>query len=188
VHLAQELGNLYVPWFFRSIVEVWERYNVLYDPHGISGTSGEEWWRAPPITDGPGEEWLWAIAGLPVLGDWLDSPECDALRQLIEQHKPWESIPPLGDDTPKRGYAKAARPLADAIKAKALSIGSLVSMARTTRHGDTGVLQVVMLLTALMQRVPMFDKVPRFSLYRRLELGQIFLGIFQFPPQGGRRT
>ena len=83
-----------------------------------------------------------------------------------------------------RQYMKGARPLADAIKARLLSIRGSISMARTTKGGDLGDLQLIILLNALMQRVPVFDKVPRYSLSQGFELAQIFLGIFQYPKGG----
>ena len=166
IHMAQELGNLFVPWFFKSIVEVGERYDVSYDDRG------------------PREPWLLALAGLPVLAVWLDASECSDLATLVEQHRPWEGRGLLRQNEARRTYAHLAKPLVARVKQRALTIGAYLSMTQAAKEGNVGQTQLVILLNALMQRVPRFDTTPRFSLYRRFNLGQLFLGIFQYPKGG----
>ena len=65
---AQALENLYIPWYFRRMIETARRY---------------QW-------DDPGKNhWLYAIAAAPVLADWLSVPEFTELGLLIERTEPW---------------------------------------------------------------------------------------------------
>lgn len=69
IEVAQSQENMYIPWYFRRMVETARRYQV----------------------DNPNTNpWLYAIAAAPVLAEWLSTPEFVDLGLLIERVKPWQ--------------------------------------------------------------------------------------------------
>ena len=88
IHVAERRGNVYVPWFFRNLIELGRRQNM---PDGSL-------------------PWSLAIAGLPGLGEWLDCPPCTGLGELVEKHQPWVGR------RQRAVYQREARTVADAVK------------------------------------------------------------------------
>ena len=167
IHLAEELGNLCVPWFYRSMVELGERYGVKY------GAEHE-----------PRDDYFMALAGLPVLAYWLDSPECLEIAAMIEEHRPWEGKGVIRQGANRKTYARLAKPLAEKVKRRAFVVAGNNSMVAAMGSAiPKGQLPVAMLLSVLMGRVPMFDVRPKL-LYRGLYVGHVFMAIFQYPKGG----
>jgi hypothetical protein len=162
IRTVERMGNRHYPWYMRLMVEVAER-------HGASQQR----------PDKHRDPWLLAVAGLLVLGDWLDSPACAELAGLIETHKPWES------KASRRAYAHAARPLVDAILL-AMSQAILNWRMRAAQKGEGVGLQESppLLLQALSERIPMLDRRPFFSPFKLYGLRHLFAKLFIFPKGG----
>ena len=130
-------------------------------------------------------EWVSDMAGLPVLGDWMDSPECADLAQVIQQTFPWAPAGLLDRKNPRRDYSRAAQPLAGRLKDQVFALAAYAATAKP-QQGESlmGTPPLPMLLAALAERLPMFDKVPQVSRYRRFSLGQLLVGIFLHPKGG----
>lgn len=152
---AERLGQPHLVWFFKRMAETANEYRA----------------RGPDVPRRT-SEWLIALAGLPVLADWMQSPECDALALAIADSRPWESREGL------KRYQGKARGLVGPIR-QALHIASGLRMMEEAAHG--GRQGPILLLGALSERLPRLDSAPRFSLYGRLTMGHILLGIFLFP-------
>ena len=165
IRTAQELGNYHYPWYMRRMVETVERF-------GASHRKGDKI-----------DLWLLSIAGLPVLGDWLGGcAECDTLSDLIEQYRPWE------DKRSLRAYSQDAQSLAGPIKQRilmAITDWNLKS-AQKGMMGPGLQESPPLILQALSQRIPTFDKVPLLSPFRLYRMGHIFAKLFIFPKGGPR--
>ena len=162
IRTAQQLGNYHYPWYMRRMVETVEHLG------------------ANPSQRSKIDPWLLAIAGLPVLGDWLgECSECDLLAALIEDSCPWE------DKKTLRLYEKEARPLAETINQRIF----LAMTEWNLRSGHKGIgpgLQESppLLLEALVQRIPLFDKSPLLSRFRLYKMQHLFAKLFIFPKGG----
>ena len=163
IAMAQERNNPYIPWLYRLGVEVASDY--------------------PDLRESPrSEEWLAGIVGMRVLADWLTSPECDQLAKMMEEIRPWES-----GVMRKRGvrgrYARAAAPLATAIKDRLFGAAAMAVMdeAQAPLNDGRG---LPVFLHALAERTPMIDRSPLLSLYRKYSVWALFRGILLFPKGG----
>jgi hypothetical protein len=159
VRIAQEMGNLHYPWYIRRIVELAERYGASHR-----------------LVDQKKDPWVLAIAGLPVLSDWLSCPECDQLATLIERYEPWQS------KKARHAYNVAASSLVDSIQLAMLN----VMTSWRVRSGQSGLgLRLTesphLLLHALEQRIPLFDRRPLLSPFRLYKMQHLFSRLFIFP-------
>ena len=158
IRTAESLDNLYVPWFYRRLVELARR---------------------SPMPDGS-VNWSLAIAALPVLADWLDCLACDDLAALIEEHRPWDGAF-FGRARRLGTYQRAARPVAAAVRQCVLSTqATMVQVDLAHQKVTPG----PVLLAAFAERLPIFDRPPRRLHYRRYNLGSIILGILSTPKGG----
>lgn len=148
VEVAQRQGNVFLPWYFRRLVETASRYTEAPD-------------KANP--------WLFSIAGLPVLGVWLNTPECMDLASLIGQIKPWES------KKAQREYRKLAQPYVTAIEHGITRVMIFPPPSVDTQY------PVEVLLRLVNAWVPTFDRAPLLARLGRLELGHLFLLLFRNP-------
>ena len=158
---AEELGNHYVGWFFKN---------------------GVVWLRRSPNLEW-GLNWLWALAGLPILADVLDCPACSELAFLIEEYRPWEGGLLEIKDRGRRlnKYQREARAPAAAIRQRILESWGGAVMHDYDKQKSSPVTDA---LAALAERVPMFDRHPRRSLYRNMTLGEIIMGVITRPKGG----
>jgi hypothetical protein len=143
ISTARAQGRTYIPRFFRSLVEVTRE------------SSGDP----PPL------DWLLAIAGLPILGEWLGIGErANEIASLIREHRPWTGRNPL------RAYQRAATEASEVLKSSIYT-----AQATETARNLGGVpTPSAMALGGLYQRVPRFDKLPVFTIYR-MRSGQAWL-------------
>lgn len=165
VHLALDQGNFYIPWYMRRSGEVGERYRKEHQQE---------------LTRNP---WLQAVVGLPVLAAWMDCPACNELARLIEDHRPWETR------EQRRAYETSAEPVASLVKACAVQAGARAVLSANMKGTDLSTAKALpIVLRALIQRVPMFDRRRRLSLYgllfSRYSVGDIFLTIVTWPTGG----
>lgn len=152
---AEANSNHYVGWFFRALVDLA---------------------RSRTMPDGS-LDWSLAIAGLPVLAEWLDCPLCSELAVLIEKHRPWEGNL-ITRQRPRAAYQREARLPAAAVKQCILQAQSQLVMADISQ---SRLAPGPVLLAALAEHIPLFDRIPRGSPYRRFNLGGIILGILALP-------
>jgi len=150
---AEALGNYRVGWFFKNLVEFARRQGM---PDGSL-------------------DWSVAIAGLPVLAEWLDCPPCIELAEMAERLHPWE-----GNILSRRraAYRQEARSIANSVKQCVLQASAQMVMADFAEGRQS---PVTLTLAAFGERVPIFDRVPRGSKYRKINLGGIILGILASP-------
>ena len=118
------------------------------------------------------KNWAAAIAGLPSLGDWLGWPgPWQDLARFIKQYKPWES------SRERSSYRKASQAVTETIRQ-----GTTHRVAQLVVGPGETVASPAYQLLALNERIPMFDKTPRGSLYRKYtNLNGIILGILAVP-------
>lgn len=152
IEIAERRGNEYVPWFFRRLVETGRHYQTA------------------PAKATP---WLYAIAGLPVLAEWLTVPECESLAQVIAKHEPWNGG--LTHRSVLSTYRREAQSLARAIEA---GIGR--ALLFPPQSADA-VFPITLILRIFAQWLPQFDKTPLLARLQRMELGVLFLLIFRNP-------
>jgi hypothetical protein len=165
----QKLGNLYVPWFFRKMVEVGNKYGTTKEGRGRY------------------EPWLFPVAGLPVLAEWLDCPECSSLATLIEEYQPWKGNFLNGR---RRKYIREAKPLADKISLQLWEIAAAINMQVIGESGPGATIKdlpaLPIFIEALTERMPNFDRVPRVSRHRDVSTGDLLIKIFCFSKKGGQ--
>ena len=158
IEVAERQHNTYIPWYFRRMVEITREYG--------GGSS--------KITP-----WQFAIAGLPVLAEWLSVPECTDLANLIRETEPWQ-----GGRGPRRRYEKEAQELITKIEH-----GVVRTIMNRPQSVDPRV-SIQTLLQILLKWSPMFDRLPltaRFILPGKgpHKLGALFLNIFRHRPRNG---
>lgn len=160
VRMAISQKNVYIPWFYRRMVETASEYgeNARINKLEYAG-------------------WFLAIAGLPVLAAWLDCEECNQLAQLIKEHRPWYETRGVSRRQRRASYSRKAGPLASSIKRRLLLFGTLENMDR--EHLSKQDVSLVLLISELSRRIPMFDKIPLLSPFRRMSLASILNLIFQ---------
>lgn len=157
IDTAERQGNRYVGWFFRRLVELDQR---------------------APMPN-KALDWALAIAGLPVVGHWLGCPACDELAELIERHQPWDGGI-LSKQKRRANYSQEARPIASAVRQCVIQAQSQLVL---TDVAQSRLSQGPVLLAALGERLPLFDRVRRGSPYRKFNLGGILLGILALPKE-----
>ena len=146
-------GQHMAGWFFKNLVELARRQDM---PDSSLN-------------------WSLAIAGLPVLADWLECPPCTVLATLIEKHRPWEG----NRLSRQRGaYQRETRTVSAEVRRCVDQARALIVMddfAQKRQSPVTGALAI------LAERIPMFDRTPRRSRYRTANLGGAILGILSAP-------
>ncbi|MFH1140396.1 MAG: helix-turn-helix domain-containing protein [Chloroflexota bacterium] len=152
IELAQRRGNEYIPWYFRRVVETFRRYQS-----------------APQKA----EPWIYAMAGLPLLAEWLGVPECQALAQVIEKHEPWGGG--SKQQSTRRKYNKEALPLIKLIE------NGIARAALFPPESVDPLFPITLLLRILAQWLPQFDKMPVLATIGPIHLGALFLLIFRNP-------
>ena len=155
IQTADASGNYYVGWFCRRLVD---RERQAQMPEG-------------------GLDWALALAGLPVLGHWLKCPPCDDLAALVEKHMPWVGASFVRQRR-RAAYAQEARPIAATVRQCIMESQADLFLNDAT-HSRLAPGPV--LLAALADRVPVFDRVKRSSPYRKYNFGAIILGILVIP-------
>ena len=155
IDTAERQGNRYLGWFFRRLVELDQR---------------------APMPN-KALDWALAIAGLPVVGHWLDCPACDDLAVLIEKHQPWAGGM-LARQKRRAAYSQEARSVASVVRQCVLQAQSQLVL---TDAAQSRVSQGPVYLAAFAERLPLFDRVRRGSPYRKFNLGGILLGILASP-------
>ena len=183
VQEAQRQGNRWLPWYFRSAVELAmaeavkdKEVQVPHDPNGRA--------------------WRDLLAGLPVLETWLGgskgAPEVAELRQLVLDCAPY--IPVWGRFKPvqhivgnitrgaqRREYAGAARPHVQALRRR---VDGLALESHLLLPLDAA--GPFRALSAIVERLPMVDLGPWRYDGRPTSLWQLFARVFSFdPPRGG---
>ena len=160
IRSAQAQGNVHIPWFYRRLVEL-ERERVA--------SSGDK------------SEIAWALtaAALPPLGHKIGCEEaCNKLAALTREKKPWEGGGLLRRSPQRAEYLREAEPWAGKLRECIL----LAQALYVTRDlGDDTMRQGPILLGALHERVPDFDRTPRLSFYRIYPLASILLGVLALP-------
>jgi len=162
IEIAQKQGNVFLPWYYRRLVEVAREFGDVPS-------------RVYP--------WQFAIAGLPILAEWLTVPECMELATLIEERKPWNGRR-FGSRTVRKDYAKAAAPLVTKIE------HGIVKVVMDPPQSLDNMLTIPLLMRLLSAWMPMFDSPP---LQARLllpgkadhKLGNLLLHIFRHKPKNG---
>lgn len=155
IQTAEASGNRYVGWFYRRLVDLERR---------------------TPRSDA-GLDWSLAIAGLPVLGRWLECPACDELAALVEKHMPWVGSSYVRQKR-RAAYVQEARPIAAAVRQCVMESQAHLFL-KDEPH--SGLAPGPVLLAALADRVPVLDKTKRSSPFRKYNLGAIILGILVIP-------
>jgi len=157
INMATNDGNRLTPWFFRRLVE-FGRKN-------------------PDYPDGQ-LDWAIAVAGLPPIGEWLgDDGGCAELANAIEAQKPWEWRRFTLDTArvagkARRAYQKAQQELSEGIHERIRIVSAQQSELKPDNWLTPG-----LLIAAFHERIPVFDRVPRGSHFRRFTLGAIVRGI-----------
>lgn len=149
IEVAQRQGNTLVPWYFKRIVETSRRCPKTLPPKALP--------------------WIDAIAGLPVLAEWLGTPECVDLADLIEQHKPWEG------KRQEREYRRLAQPYVRAIEHGIVGALLVSNTSVDTLH------PLSLLLSLLAKWVPNFDHAPLLARVARMDIGHFFIHLFRNP-------
>lgn len=157
VRTAENNGNHYVGWFFRRLVDIG---------------------RNPDAPEGH-PNWALALAGLPVLGVWLNCPPCNDLAALIEERRPWQGGIVVRQRQRAR-YEREARSVAAAVKQCLISAQAQMVLSDLAKNQ---LAPGAVLLAALAEHIPLFDRVPRRSPYRKFNLGGIILGILVLPKE-----
>jgi len=129
VHAAERQKNVYVPWFFRNLVELARRREM---PDGSL-------------------PWSVAIAGLPVLAEWLDCPSCNDLVGLIEKHQPW-----IGKSE-RTAYQRDAKSVGESVNQCVLQAHGQMAMED---YAQEKVSRSTKAIAELGKRIPMFDRKP----------------------------
>ena len=155
IQTAEASGNHYIGWFYRRLVDIERRTRM---PEGAL-------------------DWSLAIAGLPVLGHWLECTACDELAALVEKHMPWVGALVVRQKR-RAAYAQEARPIAATMR-QCIMESQANLFLKDGRHGSLAPGPV--LLAALADRVPLFDRVKRSSPFRKYNFGAIILGILVIP-------
>ncbi len=154
IRSAEAQGNVYIPWFFRRLIELARR---------------------KPMPDGS-LSWSLAIAFLPPLGDWLDSAAFGDLAAIVETSEPWNG------KKEHAHYTRRATIPAAAIKQRLFEAQAQITMGELFK-GGLGLTPAPILFAALSERVPQFDRTRRFSLYRKLPLASIIMGLLALPKE-----
>ena len=148
IHAAERQNNVYVPWFFRNLVELARRQDM---PDGSL-------------------PWSVAIAGLPVLAEWLDCPPCEELASLIEKHQPW-----VGKEE-RSAYQRNCKSTGEAVNQCILQAHGRMAMEdyanEKTSRGTKAIAE-------LGKRTPMFDRKP--LRLRSDHIGKIILDVLLAP-------
>ena len=179
VQEAQRRGNRWLPWYFRSAVEL-----------ALEEAKKDKEIRLP--NDSNGRAWRDLLSGLPVLEVWLGgAPEVGELRQLVLDYAPY--IPTWGRWRPvkhiignitrgaqRRQYAGAARPHVEALKRRV--DGLALESHLLLPLDDPGPFRA---LSAIVERLPMVDLGPWRYDGRPTSLWQLFARVFSFNPLGG---
>ena len=157
IDMAVKDNNRLTPWFFRRLIEFGKRY--------------------PDYPDGQ-LDWALAVAGLPPIGEWLgDGGSCALLADAIEEFKPWEWRRITMDrdkvtGVARRSYIKATTEISDRIGERIRSVSAQQSESNLDNWKAAG-----LLVAAFHERIPIFNRVPRRSNYRKFTLGGIVRGI-----------
>jgi len=155
IQTADASGNYYVGWFYRRLMDL--------D-------------RQAPMPDS-GLDWSLAIAALPVLGHWLECPACDELAVLVEKHMPWVGVSFVRQKR-RAAYVHEARPIAAVVRQCVMESQAELFLKEGSH---SRIAPGPVLLAALADRVPVFNRVKRNSPYRKYNLGAIILGILVIP-------
>lgn len=150
---AEALGNHRVGWFYKNLIELAGRHDM---PDGSIN-------------------WSVAIAALPALGEWLNCPPCAELAELIERLRPWEGN---RFSRQRANYRRESRSLAVAVKQCVLNAKARLAMGDFAANRQS---PVTVAVAVLSERIPMFDRVPRGSKFRKVDLGVTVLGILATP-------
>ena len=169
IRTSQAEGNRHVPWFYRSLVDL-ARAEGAYKK----------------------DDWTIATAALPALGHWLDCPDpCRDLADLIQEYHPGQGgtlgtvfartdwLPPGRGNKERARYIRSAKGAGGALRKCIYEAQAQATL--TDKYPDVKP-PVPMLLGALYERIPIFDRVARASTYRRYSLGGILLKLFALPP------
>lgn len=177
-----EAGTRWIQWFLV------ERVNLV----------GAEAKGLPDETGGP--NWLDAIAGLPVLAQWLRCPEAAQLASLIVAKRPYYTdVATPGAAvraavSPRRSaemasrrmaYASAARPLVKAIRDRTRRLAYETALGL-----DADDRLPMAALNELLGRLPMVDRRLNLAFWRgsgivRIALWRVFVQIFKHEPANG---
>jgi transcriptional regulator with XRE-family HTH domain len=145
VHAAERQGNEYVPWFFRNLIELARRRDM---PDGSLA-------------------WSVAIAGLPVLAEWLNCPPCVELGEFVENLEPWAGR------RQRTAYRREVRTTADAVQQCILRAHGRMAMED---YVSLKVSNGTKAMGELGKYVPLFDRIP--LRLRSDHLGKVLLDIF----------
>jgi len=157
IEMAVKDNNRLTPWFFRRLIEF--------------GKAN------PEYPDGQ-LDWALAVAGLPPIGEWLgDDGSCAELADVIEEYKPWEWRRITLDrdkvtGLARRTYLKATKELSEGIRDRI----RIVSAQQSELNPDSW-FRAGSHIAAFHERIPVFDRLPRGSRFKRVTLGAIVRGI-----------
>ena len=150
IHASERQRNVYVPWFFRNLIELARRRDM---PDGSL-------------------PWSVAIAGLPVLDDWLNCPPCTELAELAEKHQPWAGR------RQRAAYRREARTVAVAVTQCVLQAHARMAMDDYVQQKVSDSTRAI---AELGKRIPLFDRVP--LRIRSPHVGKLILDILVTPKE-----
>lgn len=187
---AVHSNNQWLQWFERSWIELRDE---LMDESLLISTDPKE----------PAANWFDALAGLPVLCEWLGgSRACAEIKAAAMEYRPWVSSPrtrKAAEIKPKGVGKLLAKTLQhdpevrsrigfrSAVRTQTQELTRLINKQQLMRavtmpQESTPGLSPVFVLNGLLERIPMFDMHPKRSSYAKFGIWQMYVGLFSFEP------